>query len=136
MGGDLETRRRFRGSLVPGSKILLLRLKGDPEAYSLLARVAKSRHVSKLAVLGGGRGSGEVVLARQLAMYLMHVLLGRQQIDVARLMGRSRSTVTYACHAIETLRDHDDLIDGDIARIEQQGWGAAGETAAELRRAA
>lgn len=137
MGEAVEqTRRRRCKSLLPHSRTRLMRLKLDPEAYALVMRVAKSRHVGPRALVSGGRGSGDVVLARQLAMYLLHVLLRRPAPDIGRLLGRPRSTVQYACQAIEWLRDDDELLRDDIARIEGQGWGKGGETAAELRHAA
>ncbi len=138
MGEALEPPKRQRLSrlLAPNSRTRLLRLKTDPEAYALVRRVAKSRHVGMRALVSGGRGSGELVLARQLAMYLLHVLLRRPHDDIGRLLGRPRSTVHYACQAIEWLRDDDELLRDDIARIEAQGWGKSGETAMELRHAA
>ena len=60
-------------------------------------------------------------------MYLLHVLLGRTQAEIGLIFGRERSTVSYACQAIEMLRDEDLALEADIARIEAEGWSAAGE---------
>lgn len=43
--------------------------------------------------------------ARQLAMYLLHVSLGRTMVDVGAFFGRDRTTVSHACGRIEDRRD-------------------------------
>jgi chromosomal replication initiation ATPase DnaA len=121
---------------VSSSRTRVQHLKRDPEAYALVARVARSRRVSMRALLSSRRGADDVVLARQIAMYLLHVLLGRRQHDVARLLGRPASTVSYACRSVEWQRDRDELLADDIERIETQGWGEDGQTALELSDAA
>ena len=65
------------------------------------------------------RGEAEVALARQLAMYLMHVVLGRLYQDVGRFFGRDRTTVSYACALIEDLRD-DPEFDAEVSRLERR----------------
>jgi chromosomal replication initiation ATPase DnaA len=112
----------------------LTRLKGDAEAHGLVARVAKARRVSLRAVVHGGRGPIETALARQIAMYLLHVLLARTQGEIGLIFGRQRSTVSYACQTIEMLRDEDSTLEADIAAIEAEGWRA--DAAGEVRHAA
>jgi len=71
------------------------------------------------SMLGRERGDAAVAAARQLAMYLVHVLLGRRQDVVGRLFGRDASTVSHACRVIEDLRDTPPL-EIEIATIEQR----------------
>ena len=70
-------------------------------------------------LLGRGRGDAAAAAARQLAMYLVHVMLGRQQDVVGRLFGRDASTVSHACRVIEDLRDNPPL-ETEIAAIERR----------------
>ncbi|HEX5509081.1 MAG TPA: helix-turn-helix domain-containing protein, partial [Pseudolabrys sp.] len=43
--------------------------------------------------------------ARQIAMYLTHIVLGQNYSDVGRLFGRDRTTAKHACYLIEERRD-------------------------------
>lgn len=52
-----------------------------------------------------GRSQAEIARVRQIAMYVAHVALGLSMKDVGRGFGRDRTTVAYACHAVEDLRD-------------------------------
>ncbi|MBA5779053.1 chromosomal replication initiator DnaA [Stappia sp. F7233] len=51
------------------------------------------------------RGRAEVAQARQVAMYLAHVVLGMSLTDVGRRFGRDRTTAAYACRLVEDKRD-------------------------------
>ena len=51
------------------------------------------------------RHGRSVARVRQVGMYIAHVVLGMRMIDVATGFGRDKSTVMYACHLIEDLRD-------------------------------
>jgi hypothetical protein len=57
--------------------------------------------------------------ARQIAMYLAHVLLSRPQHDVALLFDRDRTTVAHAMHVVEDRRD-DPRLERLIERIERR----------------
>lgn len=56
-----------------------------------------------------GRGRAEAAFARQVAMYLAHVGFRLKTPVVAACLGRDRSTVAHACHAIEDLREDADF---------------------------
>lgn len=56
-----------------------------------------------------GRTALEVSRVRQIAMYVTHVILGVSMADVGRGFGRDRTTVVYACHLIEDMRDDEDF---------------------------
>lgn len=51
------------------------------------------------------RGTAAAALARQVAMYLCHVVFELSLSRIALAFGRDRSTVAHACHAIEDRRD-------------------------------
>lgn len=68
----------------------------------------------RLGRTGGRRGGG---LARQVAMYICHVMLGMPQSTVGRLMSRERSSVGHACKVIEDLRD-DPAVDAHLSDVE------------------
>lgn len=51
------------------------------------------------------RGSVRVALARQVAMYLGHVVCGMSLTDVGGLFRRDRTTVAHACCVVEERRD-------------------------------
>lgn len=52
-----------------------------------------------------GRTSNDISRLRQIAMYVAHVVLRFSMSDVGRGFGRDRTTVLYACHTVEDLRD-------------------------------
>ena len=91
------------------------RLERDPEVLALVRRLAAQRRVAVTDILRITRGNPAVADARQLGMYLAHVQLGRNQDVVAKLFGRDRTTVAYACHQMEDKRDA--ALDAEIARI-------------------
>lgn len=52
-----------------------------------------------------GRSAAGVGRVRQIAMYVAHVSLSLSMTEVGRGFGRDRTTVLYACHLIEDLRE-------------------------------
>lgn len=65
-----------------------------------------------LALPGRGRNFEidwrQAAYARQLAMYLTHVVAGAPQLLIAEVTGLDKSAVSRAQGEIENLRDHDD----------------------------
>ena len=51
------------------------------------------------------RGRAHVAQARQVAMYLAHVVLGHSLSETGELFRRDRTTVAHACMVVEDLRD-------------------------------
>lgn len=51
------------------------------------------------------RGKAHIALARQVAMYLAHVICGLTLTEVGLLFGRDRTTVAHACAVVEDRRD-------------------------------
>ncbi|MBL8578983.1 MAG: chromosomal replication initiator DnaA [Mesorhizobium sp.] len=69
-------------------------------------------NVSSRDIRKPGRSSLSISRVRQVAMYVAHVVLKISMADVGKAFGKDRTTVLYACHLIEDLRD-----DGDFDRI-------------------
>ena len=103
----------------PGGRRRFQKLRGDPEVFLVANLVAQERHVSMTSMLRRSRGSGHAAAARQLAIYLCHILLERPQDIVAELFQRDRTTVAHAVQTIEDQREHE-LLEGEIARIERR----------------
>jgi hypothetical protein len=51
------------------------------------------------------RGSAAVVLARQSAMYLAHVVFSLSYSEIGRIFNRERTTVRHACRCVEQRRE-------------------------------
>ena len=101
----------------PGGRRRFQKLRSDPEVFLIAHLVAQERHVAMTDMLRRTRGPGRAAAARQLAIYLSHIVLERPQDVVADLFGRDRTTVAHAVQAVEDLRD-DPRLDAQIARIE------------------
>jgi chromosomal replication initiation ATPase DnaA len=93
-------------------------LAADLAAAKLLSVVAHDKKVPVRLLLHQSRCRKRVAATRQLAMYLMHVALGRSLTDVGRTFGRDRTTVSHACARIEDMRDLP-LFDADVTRLEE-----------------
>lgn len=65
-----------------------------------------------------GRTSLGSSRVRQIAMYVAHVVLGMSMSEVGRGFARDRTTVMYACHLIEDMRD-DQEFDRIVAMTER-----------------
>ena len=92
---------------------------GDCQASVLARIVARSHQVTAAELFHHSRSRAPIALTRQMAMYLMHVVLGRSLTEVGRFFRRDRTTVAYACSRIEDMRD-DREFDEELDRLEQQ----------------
>lgn len=81
--------------------------------------VANHKRVPVRLLIHPSRGRLAVARARQIAMYLAHVMLGRSLTDIGLAFGRDRTTVSYACGLIEDMRD-DKSFDEEICVLERQ----------------
>ncbi len=79
--------------------------------------VARDRMIHKPLLFNRSRCQANAARARQLAMYLTHVVLGQSLTAVGAAFGRDRTTVSYACALIEDMRD-DPRFDQDVSRLE------------------
>lgn len=66
-------------------------------------------NVSGRELRHSGRTNLDISRVRQIAMYVTHVSLGMSMRDVGQGFGRDRTTVLYACHVIEDLRDDEEF---------------------------
>ena len=94
------------------------RLARDAAAARIVDLVGAARGVTRAEIVSRRRCSRQVVMARQLAMYLVHILLGRTYRQVGRLFGRDRTTVSHACARIEDLREDRSTFEREVAAIE------------------
>ena len=63
------------------------------------------------------RRSPRAAFARQVAMYLTHVVCGLSMTEVGALFARDRTTVAHACEVVEDRRDDPEL-DSRVERLE------------------
>lgn len=80
--------------------------------------IAALFNVSGRELRGTGRSSTSVTRVRQIGMYAAHVTLGLNMAEVGRGFGRDRTTVQYACHLIEDMRD-DEEFDSVVSMTER-----------------
>lgn len=64
------------------------------------------------------RRSPRAAFARQVAMYLAHVVCGLSLTEVGALFARHRTTVSHACSVVEDRRDDPEL-DGRLEHLER-----------------
>lgn len=105
----------------------------DAAAQRLLHLVSRRLNVPVSLLLHHKRCERRIARARQLSMYLMHVIMQRDYADVGKVFGRDRTTVTYACALIEDLRE-DPEFDTLVSELETE-LEEAGD-AKELERCA
>lgn len=79
--------------------------------------VSQYQDVSMPLIFSTSRCKKGVARARQLAMYLSHVILGESLTAVGQAFGRDRTTVSYACALIEDMRD-DPVFDAEVSGLE------------------
>ncbi len=91
--------------------------KPDREARLVITLVCRQAGVEPDMLMHRSRCVAEVAFARQLAMYLMNVVLQKSMTDVGLLFGRDRTTVRHACAVIEDRRE-DRGFDEDVNRLE------------------
>jgi hypothetical protein len=67
--------------------------------------VAQVYHVPCSELCAPTRCSARTAFARQVAMYLAHVVCGGKLTHIGKHYGRDRTTVAYACRIVEDRRD-------------------------------
>lgn len=86
---------------------------------AVIALVARQKNVPIQLLTHKSRSRLPAARARQLAMYLSHVMLGRNLSEVGEAFGRDRTTVSYACALIEDMRE-DPRFDEEVTTLERQ----------------
>ena len=81
--------------------------------------VCEAYGVNAAMVLASGRSQAHISLARQVAIYLSHVVgqLSMKQLSVE--FNRDRTTVSHACHIIEDRRDGP-MFDKQLSYLEKE----------------
>lgn len=80
-------------------------LADPPSATVAVAVVAQVFSLPPSDLLRTTRGRAGVALARQIAMYLAHVVGGQTLTDIGQHFRRDRTTVAHACRLVEAKRD-------------------------------
>lgn len=92
---------------------------GDVEASQVACLVAEAHGVTVQELFHHSRSRAPIAATRQLAMYLMHVALGRSLTEVGAFYGRDRTTVSHACGLVEDQRDLPGF-DAEVCALERQ----------------
>jgi chromosomal replication initiation ATPase DnaA len=92
------------------------------------AVVAHTYGVSLEDMSADTRGAPRAALARQIAMYLAHVVFGMSIDEIARDFARHRTTAHHALKRVEELREDPDL-DRTLHFLETMLRNAAGRAA-------
>ncbi|ADZ71375.1 ATPase involved in DNA replication initiation [Polymorphum gilvum SL003B-26A1] len=85
--------------------------------------IAEGLGISPDEIHHSTRGRARSAEARQMVMYLAHVMLGLSLCEVGRRYRRDRSTVAHACRKWEDRRD-DPYCDTFLTEVEQIVMGA------------
>jgi chromosomal replication initiation ATPase DnaA len=101
----------------PGRGLAGLAHGHDAQCDTVIALVAQEKHIPIRLLMHKSRCRMGAARARQLAMYLCHVVLGRSLQEVGDIFGRDRTTVSYACALMEDMRD-DRSFDDAVATLE------------------
>ncbi len=88
-------------------------------AFTARRVVANEFRVAEAEMLKPSRSVAEVAFARQVAMYLAHVVYSLSYNEVAAAFGRERSTVAHACAIVEDARD-DAVFEERMAKLEER----------------
>jgi chromosomal replication initiation ATPase DnaA len=89
----------------------------DRVVEDVISLVMHEKNVSRGLLMHKSRCRTEAARARQLAMYLSYVVLGRTLAEIGDTFGRDRTTVSHACALIEDMRD-DPAFDAEVSRLE------------------
>jgi len=109
----------------PGGAHARLSRAPDRQCEAAIALVANEKNIPVRLLMHKSRCRVDAARARQLAMYLCHVALGRSLREVGVVFGRDRTTVSYACALIEDMRD-DSRFDDEVAALEARIEAANG----------
>jgi len=90
--------------------------------YRVVQVIAEEEGLRPSDLMARTRGLAPIAAARQTAMYLCHVAVGRSLTDVGRFFGRDRTTVAHACRMIEDRRD-DTAVDLRLEALERKCLG-------------
>ena len=78
-------------------------------AELVIAVTGRAFGVAREEILHKSRSQADVAFARQVAMYLLHIVFGGTYRETGEMFGRERTTVAYACSLVEDERDDEDF---------------------------
>lgn len=87
-------------------------------AQLAMAAVALEFGVAEARIRRTRGGSPRCQFARQIAMYLTHIVYELNVSRVARAFSRDRSTVSHACRVVEESRE-DQMLDEQLTALER-----------------
>lgn len=88
-------------------------------ADEVIEAVAKYYRVEPKQLAGKGR-TKQIMIARQVAMYVLCNRLGLTTTQIGKLMGRDHSTVCYALQSVEGKLGSDPLLASDVEALMEQ----------------
>ena len=94
-------------------------LAGRCACDDVIAFIVREKHIPIRLMTHRSRCRVGTARARQLAMYLSHVILGRSLTEIGDAFGRDRTTVSHACAVIEDMRD-DPEFDAEVCSLERR----------------
>ncbi len=110
--------RAVENSCLPGGPRTLLGVGKSRLRQVIDPAVAAVFEVDVRDLKSETRGSPRAAFARQVAMYLAHVVCGLSLTEVGTLFARDRTTVSHACSVVEDRRDDPEL-DGRLDHLER-----------------
>ncbi|MGV8833517.1 MAG: helix-turn-helix domain-containing protein [Devosia sp.] len=91
---------------------------GTSACNAVISLIAREKRIPIRLLIHPSRCRVGTARARQLAMYLSHVVLGCSLTEIGDAFGRDRTTVSHACAVIEDMRD-DPAFDDDVTALER-----------------
>lgn len=92
----------------------------------VMTRVQEEYKVRRGDLLAPTRSSRDIAWARQVAMYLAHVVHPAASLSaIGRAFGRDRTTVRHACNVVEDWRGEGDDLDETLTKMEEDINGSS-----------
>lgn len=109
--------RSAAGGMVPAALSPMPDLEAATRTF-VESTVAMVFNVSPEALRAPTRSQAEVAFARQVAMYVLHVVFGWSLTAAGEAFGRDRTTAGHACRMVEDRRD-DPTFDRVLVALER-----------------
>ena len=88
-------------------------------AWAAIDLACEAYGITPEEIISPGRSQAHISLARQVAMYLAHVVGELNLVQLSVEFRRDRTTVSHACHMIEDRRDSP-IFDQQLAFLENE----------------
>jgi chromosomal replication initiation ATPase DnaA len=127
--GRARTLKERAAEFSPDVEVIHDHVRDRARAAFITSMVAMSSRVPAREIVAASRNHAAAAHARQVAMYMAYVGYAWSLSRVATAFGRDRTTVSYACHRIEDMRD-DPAFDAYLGDMETCLRAAPEEVAA------